>query len=143
MRRLLIALIVYFITMLIFLLLYGWLGIDVIHFRIEGKIDLSPLLITLIVGGLVVLKYTTSSKTFYLFLIIYLSLWAIRFALLFIGQHFGPVQVGHGKFDLASILYNYLVFIFKLEKPFPFIVCWLIDYAFVSGKTRSLADNTE
>jgi hypothetical protein len=111
------------------------------HFNSTASIySLRLIILPTIIGGILALKYTVSPKTLRVFLIIYASLWALRYLFLFLGEQLGEVYLFNKSFRFDLIMASYYRTVSRLETPLPFIIFWFINYLF--SKLDKTAEKT-
>jgi len=79
--------------------------------------------IFIIVAGIAIMKFSTTSKGFKLFVISYLGLWATYYILNFAANH-----TIHRE-NIAEAV-SYYMGLVQLETPLPFVFFWFIDRLF-------------
>jgi hypothetical protein len=79
--------------------------------------------IFIIISGIIIMRLTFTSRGFNLFLILYLGLWLIYWALNFIAVH----NIYSGKLNEAFAFYKDVM---PLLSPLPFIFFWFVDRLF-------------
>jgi hypothetical protein len=123
-----VRVILYFLVFYICLLILDWLkGIifPIYHHGLFVRIKT----VTLIVGGILIMRYTLSKKVFNKFAAIYIILWLIYFLLeLFV--HYGPGI-------MSELLIQYL-FYTQLMTPLPFIIYWIVATAYEEQSKKAL-----
>ena len=92
--------------------------------------EFNPMWIPTIIGGLVALKLTIPSRSFRLFVIVYVILWIFRFTLLYIGSRVGEVTIFNRPYRIDLIFYNYYKNVSRLDTHLPFVLYWFINYLF-------------
>lgn len=111
------------------------------HFTSDASIySLRLIIVPTIIGGILALKYLVSPKTLRIFLVIYASLWALRYLFLFLGEQLGEVYLFNKSFRFDLIISSYYRTISRLETPLPFIIFWFIHYIF--SKLEKPAEQT-
>jgi len=130
MKKALPVLLIYMGCLLIFYLIFRWLGITYWEYLIADKIPITPLFIVAAIGGIIALKFTVSPASFKIFLLVYGGLWLLRLLILYVGTKMAPIHLGNKAFDIPAILTNYFTFVFRLDTPMPFMFFWLMDYLF-------------
>jgi hypothetical protein len=89
------------------------------------------------------LWYTVPKKPFKIFVIVYFSLWALRYIILFTAKNIGQIQAFGKPFHIDLIVSNYYKTASRLETPLPFILFWLIYYCYtIMGKPASEKENS-
>lgn len=102
---------------------------------------LNPMMIITVLGGILSLWLTLPKKQFYVFLLIYSSLWALRFLVLFLADTIGTVELLGKAYRLDVIIPNYYSSVSRLATPLPFVVFWLINYYFIErGRSQPGSD---
>ncbi len=91
---------------------------------------LSPMMLLTILGGIISLKLTLSSKEFKVFLIIYASLWILRFLLIYLSDKINVVTIFNQSFHFEIIIPNYYSQVSRLATPLPFVTFWLVNHFF-------------
>lgn len=81
-----------------------------------------------LIGGIVALNQLVSKKALKIFLIIYFSLWLLRFLILYLSDVVGVVHFGGRAFHLNHIAPSYYRTVSRIETPLPFIIYWLVLY---------------
>ncbi len=130
MNRTIKAVIVYLVTLFLFVLIFQWMGIANYSISIsQNKMVITPMMITSILGGVVLVGFILSIKSFKTFLLFYFGLWLLRFILLWVGNQIGQIHVGNRTLQADWIIANYSNYIFRLNAPFSFII-FLFVYSF-------------
>lgn len=113
-----------------------------------GLTEFNPLWIPTIIGGLVALRITLPSRSFKLFVIVYATLWILRFTLLYFANQIGEIQVSNRTYRFDLIIYNYYKNVSRLDTHLPFVMYWFINYLFTivlkqqEGKTAPNVEKT-
>jgi hypothetical protein len=124
---------IYLVSLLILSLLLSWLGITEPFFSVGNKLKVfSPMIIVTIIGGVISLKYTVSSKAFIFFLIVYFFLWLLRIGILFLSNHIGEINIWHKTYHFYALIPNYYENVSRIGTPLPFIIFWFINYIFTN-----------
>jgi hypothetical protein len=137
MKKAVIVLVAYLVLLLVFSLIFSYTGI--INSALEmgaTKKLLTPMMGVTVVGGIVALYLTVDKKLLRLFLIIYLSLWLLRIAMLYLSQHIGEVSVFGRTFRFDVIIPNYYENVSRITTPLPFILFWFINYLLERRKIK-------
>jgi hypothetical protein len=131
MRKPVKVLIIYLISLLVFSLIFSWMGFE--NFATNTAIprsSFSPLMVVTIIGGMVALKYSVSGRSLKIFLIIYGCLWILRCILLLLGNQIGEAYIFNRKFHFDLIISTYFENVSRLNTPLPFIIYWFINNLF-------------
>lgn len=120
------VLIVYSIILLICSFIFDYLKITSDYNGLSYSVN--PIMIPTIVFGIIALKIIVPSKPLKIFLIVYLSIWALRFLLIFLGKEVGILNIFGAKFRVDLIIANYYKTASRLETPLPFLIFGFIYY---------------
>ena len=135
--------IIYIIALLLCSLIFNRLGISSDFHNISGLIyQVNPIIIPTIIGGIIALKFTVPNKPLKIFLIVYFSLWALRYLILFTADTIGKVHLFNRTFQFDLIIANYYKTASRLETPLPFIIFWFIYY-FYTRVVKSFENDKE
>lgn len=131
--------ILYIVLLLICSLIFSWFNINSDFHNLPGSLyGVRPIIIPTIIGGLIALKYTVPARSFKIFLIVYFSLWAVRYIVLFAANNIGTVYLFGKTFHLDLIIANYYKTASRLETPLPFVLFWFIYFFYTKiEKPRS------
>ncbi len=121
------------------------------YYMYAGKqMEFAPMIIPTIIGGIIALKLTIPLRSLKIFLIIYFSLWALRFTLLYIANKVGTVVIFSRLYHVDFIVANYYKTVSRLDTHLPFVTYWFINYFFTSGyfssdkkKEKAVANDIE
>lgn len=132
MKKAVKVLIVYLLSLLVCSLIFSWLGFNKILLpSFDNKFDdIGLMIIPTIIGGIISLRLIVTAKSFKIFLFVYVSLWLIRFAALYIGNQLVEVYVFNRAYRFDLIIYNYYTTVSRLQTPLPFIIYWFINYLY-------------
>ena len=123
------AFVIYILSLVICSFIFSWFNISSDFHNISGSLyQVKPIMIPTIIGGIIALKYTIPAKAFKIFLIVYFTLWALRFLVLFVAANIGDVHLFEKTFHLDLIIANYYKTASRLETPLPFVLFWFIYY---------------
>jgi hypothetical protein len=123
------AFMLYIVLLLVCSLILSWFNINSDFHNIPGSLyPVRLIIIPTIIGGLIALKYTVSARPFKIFLIVYFSLWIIRYIVLFSADKIGSVYLFGKTFHLDLIIANYYKTASRLETPLPFVLFWFIYF---------------
>jgi len=140
MKRAANVLVIYLLSLLIFSLIFSWLGIRSTYLPMsELKTVLSPMMAVTVIGGFISLKYTVSPKSLYIFLVVYIFLWIFRFFMLYLANQIGEATIFSRTFRFDLIIPNYYENVSRISTPLPFILFWFINYLF----TNQLSNTTD
>jgi hypothetical protein len=140
MKRAANVLVIYLLSLLIFSLIFSWLGIRSTYLPMsELKTVLSPMMAVTVIGGFISLKYTVSPKSLYIFLVVYIFLWIFRFFMLYLANQIGEATIFNRTFRFDLIIPNYYENVSRIGTPLPFILFWFINYLF----TNQLSNTTD
>jgi hypothetical protein len=121
--------------LLILLLTICIIFLDWIRHYYYGDQIISPIArlktITLLVGGIAIMKLAFTSKGFKLFLVMYLTLWLIYWLLSFMAMHH---NVYSSRF---SEMFSFYTDVVPLTTPLPFIFFWFVDRLFFVEKKNN------
>ncbi len=135
--------ILYIIFLLVCSLIFSLFNISSDFHNISGSIyRVKPIIIPTIIGGIIALNYTVPKKFLKIFLIIYFSLWALRYLVLFAADNVGEVYLFNRTFRFDIIIANYYKTASRLETPLPFVIFWFIYY-FYTRMEKSIGNNKE
>jgi hypothetical protein len=133
--------ILYIVFLLVCSLIFNWFNISSDFHNISGSVyRIRPIIIPTIVGGIIALKYTVPPKSLKIFLIVYFSLWVIRYIILFTADNLGEIHLFNRTFRFDLIIANYYKTASRLETPLPFVIFWFIYY-FYTKIEKSIGDN--
>jgi hypothetical protein len=138
MNRTIKAVIVYLGALFLFVLLFQRLGISDYTVSIsQNKMVITPMMFTSMLGGVVLVGFILSTKSFKTFLLFYFGLWLLRFIVLWVGNQIGQIHIWNRTLQADWIIANYSNYIFRLDAPFSFII-FLFVYSFFqnTGKTK-------
>ncbi|MDB5275523.1 MAG: hypothetical protein JWR61_478 [Ferruginibacter sp.] len=136
MNRTIKAVIVYLVVLFLFMLLSQWLEISDYKISIsQNKMVITPMMITSSFGGIILVGFVLSFKSFKTFLLFYFGLWLLRFILLWIGNQIGQIHLWNRTFQADWIIANYCTYIFRLDAPFSFII-FLFVYTVFSKREK-------
>ncbi len=125
------VLFVYILSLLVCSLFLSWLKLNSYLFYFAGQpIEIRAIMLPTIIGGILALKYTVSPASLKIFLVVYLSLWILRYLMLYIGTKLGEVHLFNKTFHFDLIIAGYYRTVSRLETPLPFVIYWLINYLF-------------
>jgi len=140
MKRAANVLVIYLLSLLIFSLIFSWLGIRSTYLPMsELKTVVSPMMAVTVIGGFISLKYTVSPKSLYIFLVVYIFLWIFRFFMLYLANQIGEATIFSRTFRFDLIIPNYYENVSRIGTPLPFILFWFINYLF----TNQLSNTTD
>ncbi len=100
----------------------------------SGKIIFTPVIIISIIGGFIAMRLTVQADAFRVFTIIYISLWLLRFLLLFAGNHIGQVNFAGKAYHVDFIISHYYENTSRLDTPLPFLLFWFVNYFFINDR---------
>lgn len=130
-------LMIYIVCLIILSLFFSWLNFYKILVPFNNdNIEIRPMMVVTIIGGLLALKLTVSPRALKIFIIIYVCLWALRFLLLYVAVHVGEVTFFGKIFHFDLIVPGYYKTVSRLETPLPFVTFWLINQLFAPGKKK-------
>jgi hypothetical protein len=137
MKKAVIVLVAYLVLLLIFSLIFSYTGINnsAIEMGATKKL-LTPMMGVTVIGGIIALYLTVDKKLLKLFLIIYLFLWLLRIAMLYLSQYIGEVSVFGRAFRFDVIIPNYYENVSRITTPLPFILFWFINYLLERRKLK-------
>jgi hypothetical protein len=92
--------------------------------------ELDPMMIPTIIGGIIVLKYTVSPYSFKVFLIGYSALWILRIVLMYIAEQIGEATLLGRTYRFDLIIGSYYKTVSRLDTHLPFVLYWFITYLF-------------
>jgi hypothetical protein len=125
--------IIYIIFLLACSIVFNWFNISSDFQNIPRSLyAVRLIMIPTIIGGLIALKYLVPPKPFKIFLVVYFSLWIVRYMILFAANNLGEVHLFNRTFRFDMIIANYYKTASRLETPLPFIIFWLIFYFYNS-----------
>ena len=125
------VLLAYYLLLGISSLIFSWLNIHSFYYHYAGfKMELSPILIPTIIGGIIALHLTVPPRSLKIFLIVYFSLWAFRFLLLFAANRIGEAHIFNRVYRFDLIVGNYYRTVSRLDTHLPFVLFWFINYLF-------------
>jgi hypothetical protein len=132
MRRPIKIYLIYIVALMAFSVLFKKIGVESdLEITLDNRVGLlNPMVLITILGGMLALRLTVSSRSFYYFLAAYLGLWALRYFMLFLGDQIGELKIMGKVYRLKYIIPNYYANVSKLATPFPFILYWLVNYLF-------------
>jgi len=121
--------VLYIVLLLICSLIFSWFNINSDFHNIPGSLyGVRLIMIPTIIGGLIALKYTVPAKPFKIFVMVYFSLWVVRYIVLFAANQIGTVFLFSKTFHLDLIIANYYKTASRLETPLPFVLFWFIYF---------------
>ena len=136
-------LMIYIAGLLIFSLFFSWLNLKNFYIPFNNSsLEIRPMMLVTIIGGVLALKLTVSPGALKVFLLIYISLWALRYLLLYIAIHLGQVNIFGKIFHFDIIVPGYYKTVSRLETPLPFVTFWLINHLFAHHKKAEGPGNT-
>lgn len=125
------VLLVYYIFLGASAIVFALLKIHSFKFNYGGgQTEFNPIWIPTIIGGLVSLKLTLPPRSFKLFVIVYITLWVLRFTFLYIANNIGVVEISNRVYHFDLIIYNYYKNVSRLDTHLPFVLYWFINYLF-------------
>ena len=131
MRKAIKPFIYYYLALGLFSLLFSLLKIGSYVYYYAGiKMELDPILIPTIIGGIIVLKYTVSSYSFKVFIIGYISLWILRIVLMYVAEQIGETTLFGRTYRFDLIIGSYYKTVSRLDTHLPFVLYWFITYLF-------------
>ncbi len=131
MKKAILVLILYLISLLLFSLILSVIGWGNIEFPVmKHKLLITPMMLIAIAGGMFSLRLTLPQSSFRIFLMFYCGIWALRLLLLFIGNNIGQIAVFNKHINIDFVIANYYQNVSRLDTPFPFIIYWLVSYFF-------------
>lgn len=135
-------LIIYLVSLMLFSLFFSYIGIKNNIFDYNNlKIQISPIILVTIIGGIIALKYTVNKKAFKLFLLIYACLWIVRYMMIYTGNQLGEIYIGQRKFRFDLIVANYYENISRITTPLPFILFWFVNFLFLNHNGKAYGGN--
>ena len=130
------VLIIYLLSLLVCSLLFSWMDIRSAYLPMsEFRTVLSPMMAATVIGGIIALKYTVPPKSLYIFLLVYIFLWILRFCMLYLANYIGEATILNRTFRFDLIIPNYYENVSRIGTPLPFIIFWFINYLFTSHFT--------
>ena len=136
MRRAAKVLVIYLLSLLVCSLIFSWLNIRSSYLPMsEFRTVLSPMMAATVIGGIIALKYTVPPKSLYIFLLVYIFLWILRFCMLYLANYIGEATIFNKTFRFDLIIPNYYENVSRIGTPLPFIIFWFINYLFTSHHT--------
>lgn len=134
------VLVFYLGALFICTLVFMWLKIQIIYIPYENdRIEIKSLMIATIIGGIILLKLTVSPGALKIFLLIYASLWAIMFLVLYTAHHIKEINFLGREFHVNLIVPSYYSTVSRLGTPLPFVIFWLINHIFSTRKMQPVA----
>jgi hypothetical protein len=132
MRKAIKVLVVYLLSLLICSLILKWVNLPsyINPLRDARTALFTPMMLIIIAGGIISLKLTVEPRPFKIFLIVYASLWAFRFFVLYLADNINTITVFNKTLHFDIIIPNYYSQVSRLATPLPFVVFWLINYFF-------------
>lgn len=127
-------------------LIFMWLKIQILYIPFQNdRIEIKTLMFATIIGGIISLKLTVSSRAFKIFLITYTCLWVFRFIIFYIAIHVKEINFFGREFHVNLIVPGYYNTVSRLGTPLPFVIFWLINQVFSSGiiKAKPAAEAEE
>lgn len=124
-------LLIYLSSLLLFSLLFSWVGLTNFTWNIlKLNIPVNPMTMLTVAGGIISLKYAVSPQSLKLFLKIYFCLWILDYLVIYTGNQIGEVFMRNRSYRFDLILtYHYQNYT-RLNTPLPFITFWFINYVF-------------
>ena len=130
------VLVIYLLSLLVCSLIFSWLNIRSSYLPMsEFRTVLSPMMAATVIGGIIALKYTVPPKSLYIFLLVYIFLWILRFCMFYLANYIGEATVFNRSFRFDLIIPNYYDNVSRIGTPLPFIIFWFINYLFTSHFT--------
>lgn len=120
------VLILYSLGLLACSFIFNYFGINADYGGLSYAVN--PIMIPTIIFGIIALKILVPSKPLKIFLIVYFTIWAFRFFLIFLGKEVGVLDIFGAKFRIDLIIANYYKTASRLETPLPFIIFGFIYY---------------
>jgi hypothetical protein len=125
------VLLAYYLFLGLSSLLFSILHIHTHYLNYSGyKIELNPMWIPTIVGGIIALRLTLPIRSFKFFVIMYSFLWVVRFTMLYAGYKLGAVYIFHHTYRFDIIVSNYYKTVSRLDTHLPFVLYWFINYLY-------------
>ena len=135
--------VLYIILLLVCSLVFNLFNISSDFQNISGSIyRIRLIIIPTIIGGIIALNYTVPKKPLKIFIIVYFSLWILRYLILFAADNIGEVHLFNRTFQVDVIIANYYKTASRLETPLPFVIFWFIYY-FYTRMEKSRGENKE
>lgn len=122
------VLILYSLVLLACSFVFNYFGINADYGGLSYAVN--PIIIPTIILGIIALRILIPSKPLKIFLIVYFSIWALRFLLIFLGKEVGILNIFGAKFRIDLIIANYYKTASRLETPLPFIIFGFIYYLY-------------
>lgn len=119
-------LLLYSLVLLACSCVFNYFGINADYGGLSYAVN--PIIIPTIILGIIALRILIPSKPLKIFLIVYFSIWALRFLLIFLGKEVGILNIFGAKFRIDLIIANYYKTASRLETPLPFIIFGFIYY---------------
>jgi hypothetical protein len=133
MKRAAKVLVIYLLSLLVFSLLFSWLGIKSPYLPMSTlKTVISPMMMVTAIGGIIALKYTVPLKSLKIFLLVYSFLWLFRFCMLYLANYIGEATILNKTFRFDLIIPSYYENVSRIGTPLPFIIFWFINYLFTN-----------
>ncbi|MBL0356306.1 MAG: hypothetical protein IPP72_05200 [Chitinophagaceae bacterium] len=125
------VLICYYLLLGICSLIFSWLNIHSYFYLYAGqKMELNPILIPTIIGGIIALKLTVPPRSLKVFLIVYIGLWVLRLILMYAANKIGEAYVFNRVYRFDLIVASYYKTVSRLDTHLPFVLFWFINYLF-------------
>ena len=139
MKKAVKVLAVYLSGLLVFSLIFSWLGITNFNTTLlHNTISIQPLMFLTIAGGIWALWVTVTPGAFKIFILIYCLLWIVRFFILYLASHFAVINLFNHSLNFYIIVNNYYAQVSRLATPLPFVIFWLVNHYFsnMAGKKK-------
>lgn len=125
------VLLCYYLLLGICSLIFSWLNIHSLYYLYAGqKMEVNPIMIPTIIGGIIALKLTVPARSLKIFLIVYFGLWVLRFFLMYIANQIGEAHIFNRTYRFDLIIANYYRTVSRLDTHLPFVIFWFINYLF-------------
>ncbi len=136
------VLLVYILALLVCSLILSWFNLNTYYFNFAGQqIALSPIMVPTIIGGIIALRFTIPPASLKIFLIVYFSLWVLRYLVLYIASQLGEVHLFNKVFRFDIIIGSYYKTVSRLETPLPFVIYWFINFLFTNKQKPSTGED--
>lgn len=144
MRKAAKVLMIYLLALGVFTIILSFFNFNSFYFTYAGQpVEYKPIMIPTIIGGIIALKLTVSPGSLKIFLVVYFSLWALRFLVMYAAQEIGEVHVFNRAYRFDLIIAGYYRTVSRLETPLPFVIYWFVNHLFTKKLSQPVKENQD
>lgn len=125
---------IYLLSLLVCTIILSWFRLTTFSLSIgESSFLVKPIILFIIIGGVLSLRYTVTPKALRIFLLIYVILWIIRLVAIYVANQINLVTIFDKTYHFNIIINNYYDQVSRLATPLPFVIFWFINHFFSTG----------